>query len=307
MIVTRGRIPVQLVIALAIGLILLPALAEAKAGSGASMGSRGTRTFQPNGAQSIERSVTPPPAMPSAPSTLAPTPAPSTPMPPRPGSFQRNPFLGGLLGGLVGAGLGSLLFGGPFFGSGIGGIIGLLLQVGLIVLLARAAFGFFQRRTQMQPRPAAAAGMAPLAGQRLIPANPVEFSLAESDLSTFERMLLEIQAAWTRGDIATLRHLTTPEIASYLEEQLRDNWARGLQNQVDQVRLLKGDVVETWREAGFDFATVSLRWSCSDYMVQAGGQQLVAGDPMVLTQTTEVWTFIRRPQGPWQLSAIQQV
>ena len=92
-----------------------------------------------------------------------------------------------------------------------------------------------------------------------------------------------------------------------MEEQLRDNWQKGLQNRVEQVRLLKGDIVETWREGNVDYATVSLKWSAVDYMLQAGGTALLAGDPSHPTESAEVWTMIRHLNGPWQLSAIQQM
>ena len=47
--------------------------------------------------------------------------------------------MSGLMGGLIGAGIGGLLFGGGFFGHGLGfgGFLGFLLQIFLIVLLGR--------------------------------------------------------------------------------------------------------------------------------------------------------------------------
>src|ERR1700746_4177090 len=82
---------------------LAPALAEARAGSSAggrssSMGSRGSRTFENNGAQPLSRSVTPPP-QPSRPPGFA----PAAPAPAFGGGrfFQRHPFLPGLAGGFI--------------------------------------------------------------------------------------------------------------------------------------------------------------------------------------------------------------
>lgn len=303
----RRRIP-AMVIAVALSLVFLPTLVEGKAGSGSSMGSRGSRTYQSNGAQPIERSITPPPAAPSMPSTSPRPAAPQyqTEVPPRPGLYQRNPFWSGFFGGLVGAGIGAWLFGGPFFGSGIGGVLGAFLQIGLIFLLVRLAVGFFrQRAAGLAGRPAVAAPM----GAETRPAKGplVEFPLTQTDLSTFEQMLTHIQAAWSQGNLGALKSLTTPEIVGYLEEQLRNNWTRGVQNQVEQVRLMKGDVVETWREGGLDYATVAMRWSAVDYMVRAGTHQVVDGDPATPIETTELWTLLRRAGGPWQLTAIQQV
>ncbi len=69
------------------------------------------------------------------------------------GGFFNRPgmgMLGGLAAGFLGAGLLGMLFGGGLF-SGLGGIssiIGLLLQVGLIIIVVRLAMSRWQRRNQ---------------------------------------------------------------------------------------------------------------------------------------------------------------
>ena len=64
-------------------------------------------------------------------------------------------MLGGLAMGFLGAGLFGMLTGGSLF-SGLGGlssIIGLLLQIGLIILVVRLAMSWWQRRhTPASPR-----------------------------------------------------------------------------------------------------------------------------------------------------------
>ena len=57
-------------------------------------------------------------------------------------------MLGGLAAGFLGAGLFGMLFGGSLF-SGLGGlssIIGLVLQIGLIIIVVRLAMSWWQRR-----------------------------------------------------------------------------------------------------------------------------------------------------------------
>src|SRR5258708_17551980 len=97
---------------------LAPVLAEARAGGGSSMGSRGTRTFNSAPAtptaptsRPVERSMTQPqqPSRPLAPAPLA-----------QPSFFRSHPFMSRLMGGLIGAGIGGLLFGHGFFGGGFG-------------------------------------------------------------------------------------------------------------------------------------------------------------------------------------------
>ena len=72
-------------------------------------------------------------------------------------------MLGGLAAGFLGAGLFGMLFGGGLF-SGLGGlssIIGLLLQIGLIIIVVRLAMSWWQRRHT--PASAYATGPAPAA------------------------------------------------------------------------------------------------------------------------------------------------
>jgi predicted lipid-binding transport protein (Tim44 family) len=135
-------------LALAALLALAPALAEARMGGGGSFGSRGSRTWSappstrtaPGMASPFERSDTPRagPGMGQ----------PGFNNPAYGGSSFGRGLMGGLAGGLLGAGLFGLLTGNGFFG-GIGGfmsIIGFLLQIALVVFLARMAFVWWQRR-----------------------------------------------------------------------------------------------------------------------------------------------------------------
>ena len=53
--------------------------------------------------------------------------------------------MSGLMGGLIGAGIGGLLFGHGFMGGGLGGFgfLGLLLQIFLVVWIGRMLFRWF--------------------------------------------------------------------------------------------------------------------------------------------------------------------
>jgi hypothetical protein len=109
---------------------LAPTLAEARAGSGRSMGSFGS-----------SRGAATQPYSYSAPRPTAPRPAPSyrapvaRPSPVSPQFGSMHPFWSGMLGGFVGAGLAGMLFGHGFAPIGLspgGAAIGLLLQLALI-------------------------------------------------------------------------------------------------------------------------------------------------------------------------------
>ncbi len=99
---------------------------------------------------------------------------------------------------------------------------------------------------------------------------------------------------------------------SYFSEELTRNASQGVQNIVSDVRLLKGEISESWEESDLQYATAYMRWSATDYVARLGsspGQPdfLVSGDPKTPSEAEEVWTFVRRRGGNWLLSAIQQV
>ena len=72
--------------------------------------------------------------------------------------------------------------------------------------------------------------------------------IAKSDYDAFERLLGDIQSAFSIEDLSALRAIVTPEMLSYFSEQLADNASRGLINRVTDVKLLQGDLAEAWRE-----------------------------------------------------------
>jgi predicted lipid-binding transport protein (Tim44 family) len=300
--------------AIATAFVLVSADAQARVGGGFSGGSRGTRTFSA------------PPATPTAP-TAAPIersitqPGNAAPIGQtgiRPGLFGGGLF-GGLAAGFLGAGLFGLLFGHGFFGgmAGFASIIGLLLQVVLVVIVARLVFAWWQRRNMPAPAYAAAhpatghsfGGHSGMLGGANVPPTAGDLTIAKltidkSDYDAFERLLGDIQAAYSAEDLSALRAQVTPEMLSYFSEQLAGNASRGLINRVTDVKLLRGNLAESWREGGTDYATVAMNFALNDSMVErATGQTIEGGER---SEVTELWTFMRARGGNWLLSAIQQ-
>jgi predicted lipid-binding transport protein (Tim44 family) len=242
----------------------------------------------------------------------------NTAAPARGGFFNRPGMgmLGGLAAGFLGAGLLGMLFGGGMF-SGLGGlssIIGLILQIGLIIIVVRLAMSWWQRRNA-----SAAAYAGPATGPDVGPGAQNSFrssgfglgsgsaplEIGPSDYEAFERLLGEIQAAWSEEDVAKLHTLATPEMVSYFSQDLEANKANNDVNKVSNVKLLQGDLAEAWHEADTDYASVAMRFSLVDKTFERGTGRLVAGGDQP-TEATEVWTFVRRRGGNWELSAIQQ-
>jgi predicted lipid-binding transport protein (Tim44 family) len=148
----------------------------------------------------------------------------------------------------------------------------------------------------------AARGGAPVMGA---PSMAGTANVEQSDLDTFEKLLTEVQTAYGREDFGALRERTTPEVMSYLAEELSQNATAGVRNDVTDVKLLQGDVSETWHEDDVQYATVAMRYESRDVMRDRTKGDVVSGDPDAATEATELWTFVRPRAGDWKLSAIQ--
>ncbi len=312
----RMRIMVQaiaVVLSVALPSVLVVSSADARIGGGSSVGSRGTRTFSA------------PPSTSTAPGTALPFNRTAT----QPGSpgigsgiggggfFNRGGgLLGGLAAGFLGAGLFGMLFGGGLF-SGLGGlssVFGLLLQLALIFFLVRMAMSWWQRRNMASPAYAGpGGGPSPQAGVRNgmggmgfgLGSGTAPLEIQPADYESFERLLGEIQAAWSNEDTGLLGKLATPEMVSYFAGDLQQNRARNVINKVSATKLLQGDLAEAWREGDTDFASVAMRFSLIDRTLDRATSRLVEGSEQP-SEITEVWTFMRPRGSNWVLSAIQQ-
>ncbi len=299
---------IALLVALVSGLALVSVdFAEARAGKGGSFGSRGTRTYTAPPATStapkaapVERSMTPRTAT-----------APTQSMQPAAQASRFGGMRGLLMGGLFALALGSI------FGFGtLASVLGFVLQFALIAGLVYLAVAFFRKRSQpaMAQAPSgsvrgSASAQAPVAGFGTRSVAPAPYSVSSADLDEFERLLGTTQTAFSREDTDTLGRITTPEMFSNFSRELTDNARNGVRNEIRDVKLLQGDVSEAWREPGTTYATVAMRYSLIDAMIERGGTRVVEGDLSKPKEAVEFWTFRkddRASQDGWQLSAIQQ-
>lgn len=313
-------------LALAATFLLVVDVADARVGGGSSAGSRGARTNSPapptttapTGAAPVERSMTQPGAPTAAQGVNRPA---ATAAPSRFGGF------GGLLmGGLLGAGLFGLLSGSGLFGglTGFASFLGLFIQIALIAVVVRLVVNYFRRRSQPALARVSASGSSPPSPRDALNrfrqalttnggvAGPgtAALTIGPADYDAFEKLLREIQAAYGRENTDALGAMTTPEMFSYFSQDLAENAKKGVRNELDDAKLLQGDLAEAWHEGGSDYATVAMRYSLVDAMVDRATDRVISGDRTAPQEVTEVWTFRRDDRDPkqgWQLSAIQQV
>jgi predicted lipid-binding transport protein (Tim44 family) len=292
-----------------------------------SSGSRGSRTYSapaptataPKGAAPIERTTTQPTTRPNVATAQT---GSTVGQAARPGGLFGGGLLGGLAAGFIGAGLFGLLFGHGLAGGlgGLASMFGLLLQIGIVVVVAMLIWKWWQGRSQ----PAYAGGASQRQGldggrgNRLglgglggfgglgggaAPASDSPLQLKPDDFDAFERLNSEILLAYGKEDLTALRSRVTPEMLSYYSEELSRNASNGDVNQISDVKLLQGDLSEAWREGQDEYATVAMRYSLKDRMVARDDGRLIEELP---SEATEHWTFRRVAGGQWVLSAVQQ-
>ena len=280
--------------------------AWARAGSGTSSGSRGSRS-----------TVAPAKPTPTTPRPADPSPVVSpSPMAPRPSPF--GGFMGALGGFMLGGLLGGLLFGGLGHGFGGVGLLDLLLIGGGIALL----IGFMRRRAQ-SPEPAYAGASS---GRSTYGAT-VEVPAAVSDLdrgvdhirqmdanfdpksfaTTARSMFLAVQEAITRRDLGSIRDSLTPEMLTVMQTQCDDLRQARRTNRMGRIDVRRAEVSEAWQETGQDFVTVFLAGDMLDWVVDDATGAVVDGSDREPQPFEEYWTFAR-PVGPsrFRLTAIQQ-
>lgn len=328
--------PSALIAVFLVVLMAVPLDALARAGKGGGgFGSRGSRTFD----RPMERSVTPPSQVaPSqvAPSQSAPMYRPNAVNPSaaaaRPaagaagGFFQRNPMMGGLMAGMLGAGLMGMLFNSSALaGAGeaapFASFLGMMLQFALIGGLIWLAMRFFRRRAEPAPagagdvsgnvyrqaEPAYRSSVPSAGGMAAAPVVDKQFEPSDADKDAFTTIIQGVQSAWSTSDLTAMRRLATPEIVSWLAEDWEHDASQGVRNVMEDVTLLAGDVTEAWSEGERDFVTARVTFSARDYTIRLDDNQVVAGDQANPVEATEMWTFVRTQGGTWLLSAIEQV
>ena len=310
----------------ALAAMLAFTVVNADARSKGSMGSRGSQTYSappstataPNAARPMDRTMAQPSqARPNTPAT--------TSQAARPGGLFGGGLLGGLAAGFIGAGLFGMLFGHGFMG-GMGvfaSMLGLLLQIGIIVVIGMLLYRWWQRRNGVEPATAGGPSLrqglngnghdqqpSPMLGglfggssAQTAPPPSQNIELQPEDFNAFEKLLGEVQTAYGKEDLSALRARVTPEMLSYYSDELAHNASNGDVNQISDIKLLQGDLSEAWREGNDEYATVAMRYSLNDRIVARDDGRLIEQLP---SEATELWTFRRARGGQWILSAIQQ-
>jgi predicted lipid-binding transport protein (Tim44 family) len=308
-------LPALIVITLLISVSCLTQNAEARAGSGSSMGSRGSRSYSPPAASR--------PTQQSAP-YQATQPSPYQSPQPAGGGFFRS-MAGGIAGGL----LGGMLFRGLGFGGGMGGggggigLFEILLIGGIIYLIYRfvkkrndttgsyqnaetANYQTIEPSSYQQPTLAYAAPQEDVA-TGLNHIRQMDYTFDEQRFTDgVMDLFFKIQGAWMNRDLSPAATLLTTQMRQNLQSDIDTLLRDHKINRLENIAVRSVQIIEAWQESGQDYITTLVYANLLDYTTDDAGQ-VISGSKTDPVKFEEYWT-VTRPVGnnPWQLSAIDQ-
>lgn len=241
-------------------------------------------------------------------------------------------FLSGLGGGLLGGMIGSMLFGGRAgaaqhggSGFGFGDVVLILIILGIIYFVVRR----FQARRGMQMSTAGPAYSPYGANAYTEPSTPPVYEptpretmimeglrhIGEMDPGFTEKIFKEtaednffrIQSAWTKRDLAPIRHLLTPGMYKTFQEDVNRYTADRQFNRLENIAVRSVDIVDAVQDQGEEYITVKFLASLLDYTVDESTGQVVGGNAQDPVKFLEYWTFTRTiGEKDWLLAGITQ-
>ncbi|HEV7504158.1 MAG TPA: TIM44-like domain-containing protein [Thermoanaerobaculia bacterium] len=103
----------------------------------------------------------------------------------------------------------------------------------------------------------------------------------------------ELNAAWTKGDLAAARPYVSDGLFDYLRYWVTAYHTQGLRNVLEGMRIVQWKAVKIIRDRHYDSLTIRLWGSGRDYTVRQATGELVSGNPKRDRLYSEYWTLIR--------------
>jgi predicted lipid-binding transport protein (Tim44 family) len=119
---------------------------------------------------------------------------------------------------------------------------------------------------------------------------------AMNDVAFNQRLTLiyrELNAAWSSGQMATVRALVSDGMFDYLSYWIDAYATQQLRNVLENMRIQRIELVKVVSDRFYDAITVRVFASGLDYTVQLPSEQLVTGSRSRERAYSEYWTLIR--------------
>lgn len=103
----------------------------------------------------------------------------------------------------------------------------------------------------------------------------------------------ELNAAWTKGDLAAARPYVSDGLFDYLQYWVTAYRTQGLRNVLEGMHIVRWTAVKVIRDKHYDSLTIRLWGTGKDYTVRQPGGEVVSGNPRRDRLYSEYWTLIR--------------
>ena len=103
----------------------------------------------------------------------------------------------------------------------------------------------------------------------------------------------ELNAAWTKGDLAAARPFVSDGLFDYLQYWVTAYRTQNLRNVLEGMHIVRWTAVKVIRDKHYDSLTIRLWGAGKDYTVRQPGGEVVSGNPHRDRLYSEYWTLIR--------------
>jgi len=218
-------------------------------------------------------------------------------------SFFNSGIFKWLIGGMIfGAILSFLMGNGLHFGTP--GLLEIIL-IGVIIYFLFKAFSRPKRETEY----ATNAGNIKLSEsntQTTGTLNSVENSINEElILNLTKNIFIELQKAWSNGNLTPVRNFLTDRMYHYLQQQLKELKEKGLRNIVENPVIKNIEIVHVEEEGDKKVVVVKIEAEIIDYIIDKNGN-IIEGSKTQPITITEYWAFVGKALN-WKLDDIKQV
>lgn len=214
-------------------------------------------------------------------------------------SFLSNPIFKWLIGGMIFGALLSLLLG-HGFNIGMPGLLEILLIIGIVYLIFRML-----SKKREEPAYATATNYSSYSTNQFSNAITEPYINEELILNLAKNAFIDIQRAWSKGDLSSVKNFLTDRMYIYLNSQLQDLKSKGLKNIIEDVKILDANIVHVEKEGDNKVVIVEIEAEGKDYTVDIQGN-IVDGNKNNQVKFKEYWAFVGKALN-WKLDDIRQV
>ncbi len=222
-------------------------------------------------------------------------------------NFRNNSFFNSgifkwLIGGMIFGALLSFLMGNGLHFGAPG-----LLEIILIGVIIYFIFRAFSKSKQHQPQASTNVGTINLPEEHKTEQTESVSNYINEELikNLTKNIFIQLQEAWSKGDLSSVKNFMTERMYNYLNKQLNELKEKGLKNVIKNIQIKNIEIVHVEEEKDYKVVVVKIEASMIDYIIDSKGNT-IEGSKNEPIEITEYWAFVGKALN-WKLDDIKQV